>query len=176
VFDMATSGIAGFKARLAAREGQLLPPGLIADAQGRPSTNPRDFVAGGLLLPVGGHKGFGLALMVEVLAGVLTGASFGLDAQVTNGKEGHFFLALDPELFLPGDEFRARMDQLAAQIRASERVEGVEEVLLPGERGQRRAAELRRAGQVPIDAHGWQTLEEVCAALDVPLPGVTAGP
>ena len=148
----------------------MLQPGLIADAAGRPSTDPRDFVAGGLLLPVGGHKGFGLALMVEVLAGVLTGASFGPDAGVTHGKEGHFFLALDPEQFMSAAEFRSRMDDLAAHVKASEHVQGVEEIFLPGERGQRRMADLRRAGEVPIDALGWQTLEQVCASLDVPLP------
>jgi LDH2 family malate/lactate/ureidoglycolate dehydrogenase len=62
------------------------------------------------------------------------------------------------------------MDDLVAHIKASERVEGVEEIFVPGERGQRRAAALRRAGEVPIDAHGWQTLEQVCASVDVPLP------
>jgi LDH2 family malate/lactate/ureidoglycolate dehydrogenase len=170
VFDMATTGIAGFKARLAAREGQMLEPGLIADAAGRPSIDPRDFVGGGLLLPVGGHKGFGLALLVEVLAGVLTGANFGRDAGVTDGKEGHFFLALDPEQFMSAAEFRSRIDDLLAHIKASERVEGVEEVFVPGERGQRRAAALRRADEVPIDPLGWQTLEQVCASIDVPVP------
>ena len=170
VFDMASSGIAGFKARLAAREGQMLEPGLIADASGRPSVDPRDFVAGGLLLPVGGHKGFGLALMVEVLAGVLTGANFGPDAGVTHGKEGHFFLVLDPEQFMSGAEFRSRMDDLVAHVKASEHVQGVEDIFVPGERGQRRMSELRRAGAVPIDAQGWHTLEQVCASVDVPLP------
>jgi LDH2 family malate/lactate/ureidoglycolate dehydrogenase len=170
VFDMATSAIAGFKVRLAARAGRLLDPGLIADAQGRPTLEPNDFLAGGLLLPVGGHKGFGLALMVEVLAGVLTGANFGASASVTQGREGHFVLALDPELFGPRAEFLARMDELVRQVKTGDRADGVDELFVPGERGQRRAAELRRAGWVPLEPIAWRTLGEVCAELGVPLP------
>ncbi|MBV9169161.1 MAG: Ldh family oxidoreductase [Chloroflexi bacterium] len=172
VFDMATTAIAGFKVRLAAREGRQLEPGLIADAQGRPSDDPRDFLQGGLLLPVGGHKGFGLALMVEVLAGVLSGASFGADAGVTNGREGHFFLALNPDVFMTHDEFIQRMDELVRQVKAGERAEGVQELFVPGERGQRRAAELRRSGQVPLDAQGWSTLQEVCGSVDLEPPPI----
>jgi LDH2 family malate/lactate/ureidoglycolate dehydrogenase len=170
VFDMATTAIAGFKVRLAAQEGRELRPGLIADAGGEPTTDPRQFLTGGLLLPVGGHKGFGLALMVEVLAGVLSGASFGAQAGVTNGREGHFVLALDPGLFLAREEFESRMDELVAQVKAGERVAGVDELFVPGERGQRRAADLRRGGQVPVDGLGWRTLTDVCAAVDVRPP------
>ena len=170
VLDMATSAIAGFKVRLAARAGRQVAPGLIANAQGEPTTDPQDFLAGGLLLPFGGHKGFGLALLVEVLAGVLTGASFGAAASVTHGREGHFFLVLDPELFLPREQFTARLDELIGQVKTGARARGTDELFVPGERGQRRAAELRRAGEVPLDAQGWRTLGEVCSALDVPLP------
>jgi LDH2 family malate/lactate/ureidoglycolate dehydrogenase len=171
VFDMATSAIAGFKVRLAARAERQLEPGLIANAQGEPTTDPRDFLNGGLLLPFGGHKGFGMALLVEVLAGVLTGASFGAEASVTHAREGHFLLALDPAQFLPAEQFTQRMDELIRQVKSGERVEGVDELFIPGERGQRRAAELRRSGQVPLDTQGWRTLNELCSALDVPLPG-----
>jgi LDH2 family malate/lactate/ureidoglycolate dehydrogenase len=170
VFDMATSAIAGFKVRLAAREGRRLPPDLIANAQGEPTTDPQDFLNGGLLLPFGGHKGFGMALLVEVLAGVLTGASFGAEASVTHAREGHFFLALDPALFLPAAQFTQRMDELIRQVKSGERVAGTDELFIPGERGQRRAAELRRSGQVPLDTQGWRTLNELCSSLDVPLP------
>jgi LDH2 family malate/lactate/ureidoglycolate dehydrogenase len=170
VFDMATSAIAGFKVRMAARQGRTLDEGLITDALGRPTTEPSDFEAGGLLLPVGGHKGFGLALMVEILAGVLTGARFGKDAGITHGKEGHLFLALDPALFMPLDEFTRRMDELIRHVKSGDRLEGVEEIVVPGERGQRRAAELTRSGRVPLNPIAWSTLADVCSPLGVPLP------
>ena len=170
VFDMATSAIAGYKVRMAAHQGRTLAEGLIMDALGRPTTDPNDYVAGGLLLPAGGHKGFGLALMVEVLAGVLTGAQFGQHAGITHGKEGHFFLAIDPGLFLPREEFTRRMDELVRHVKAGERLEGIAEIVVPGERGQRRAAALTRAGRVPLNAVAWDTLTEVCGSLGVPLP------
>src|SRR4051812_32646362 len=105
VFDMATSAIAGFKVRIMAQQGQPVEEGLVYDAQGRPTTDAADLDRGGSLAPVGGYKGFGLALMVEVLSAVLTGAQFGPNAGVVNGKEGHFFLAIDPEAFMPRAEF-----------------------------------------------------------------------
>jgi LDH2 family malate/lactate/ureidoglycolate dehydrogenase len=170
VFDMATSAIAGFKVRIMAQQGKSVEEGLVYNAEGRPTTDPGDLDRGGSLAPIGGYKGFGLALMVDVLAGVLTGAQFGQNAGVVNGKEGHFFLALDPEIFMPRDEFTSRMDELLTWVKSGEKIEGVEEIVYPGERGQRRAAELTAAGQVPLSAVAWQTLKSICAENGVPLP------
>jgi LDH2 family malate/lactate/ureidoglycolate dehydrogenase len=170
VFDMATSAIAGFKARILAQQGKRVPEGLVYDGQGRPTTDPGDLDRGGSLAPVGGYKGFGLALMVEVLAGVLTGAQFGQNAGVVNGKEGHFFLALNPESFMPRAEFTSRVDELIKWVKSGEKTAGVDEIVVPGERGQRRAAELTRSGQVPLNSVAWSTLSEVCGTLGVPLP------
>jgi LDH2 family malate/lactate/ureidoglycolate dehydrogenase len=170
VFDMATSAIAGFKVRVLAHQGKSVPEGLIVDAAGRPSTDPADFDKGGAVLPVGGYKGFGLALMVEILAGVLTGAWFGADAGVTHGKEGHFFLAMDPGLFIPREQFLQRMDELLTYVKSGERIEGIDEIVYPGERGQRRAAELASSGRVPLNNLAWTTLTDVCSSLGVPLP------
>jgi len=170
VFDMATSALAGFKARILAQQGRSVEEGLVIDAHGRPTTDPGDLDRGGSLAPVGGYKGFGLALMVEILAGVLTGANFGQNAGVTHGKEGHFFLALDPETFMPLGEFTARMNELVRWVKSGERIEDIDEIVYPGERGQRRAAELLAAGRVPLDPVAWRTLEAVCTELGVPLP------
>jgi LDH2 family malate/lactate/ureidoglycolate dehydrogenase len=174
VFDMATSATAGFKVRLAALQGKPLAPGLIVDKDGKETTDPQAFLAGGLLLPVGGehaaHKGYGLAMVVDALAGVLTGAGFARSAGVTHGKEGQFFLALDPQAFLPRDEFLSRMDDQIEQAKSAEPLPGVEEVLVPGERGQRRRRELLERGTLPLGPVTWQTLERTCAQLGVPLP------
>ncbi len=171
VFDMATSAIAGFKVRILAQQGKSVPHGLVFNAEGQSTTDPGDLDRGGSLAPIGGYKGFGLALMVEVLAGVLTGAQFGQNAGVVNGREGHFFMALNPEIFMPRQEFTERMDELLRWVKSGERIEGVDEIVYPGERGQRRAAELTQSGQVPLDAVAWKTLTEVCTAAGVALPG-----
>ena len=170
VFDMATSAIAGFKVRIMAQQRQSVEEGLVYNAEGKPTTDPGDLDRGGSLAPVGGYKGFGLALMVDVLAGVLTGAQFGPNAGVVNGKEGHFFLALNPEIFLPREEFTRRMDELLTWVKSGERIEGVSEIVYPGERGQRRAAELTNSGQVPLNAVAWQTLTAICAETGVAPP------
>jgi LDH2 family malate/lactate/ureidoglycolate dehydrogenase len=170
VFDMATSAIAGFKARILAQQGKSVADGLVFNAEGKSTTDPGDLDRGGSLAPVGGYKGFGLALMVEVLAGVLTGAQFGRNAGVVNGKEGHFFLALNPEIFLPRQEFTSRVDELLQWVKSGQRIEGVDELVYPGERGQRRAAELMQSGEVPLDAVAWRTLSDICGEVGVDAP------
>ena len=176
VFDMATSATAGFKVRLAALAGKAMAPGLILDKEGVPTTDPKQYVDGGLILPMGGehalHKGFGLAQVVDALAGVLTGAQFGRGAAVNQGKEGQFFMAIDPEVFLPRNEFMARMAEQVAQVKAAEPLPGTGEVLVPGERGQRRRRELRERGTVPLGDVTWQTLEKTLGDLGVALPAV----
>ena len=178
IFDMATSATAGFKVRLAALQGNSMAPGLILDAAGQPTTDPAHYVKGGFILPVGGehamHKGFGLALVVDALAGVLTGANFARDAAVNNGKEGQFFLAIDPEIFMPADEYRARMDAVIEQVHDTEKLPGTDDILVPGERGQRRRRQMVEKGGVPLGDVTWQTMEKVCRELGVAMPAVAA--
>jgi LDH2 family malate/lactate/ureidoglycolate dehydrogenase len=112
------------------------------------------------------HKGFGLALFVDALAGVLSG--------VASGAPGTFLWALDVEAFLPRHEFLARMDEQIDQVKQGERLPGVEELLVPGERGQRRYAELTARGVVPLAPASWQMLATSCESLDVPLPADVA--
>jgi len=170
VMDMATSATAGYKVRMAAKEGRRIPEGLIADRDGRPSTDPNDFVNGGLILPAGGHKGFGLAMVVDTLAGVLTGAGFAQSGGVTNGKCGQFFWALDVEMFMPQAEFLARVDEQIDQIKAGKLAAGVSEVLVPGERGQRRCRELQQSGHVPLNAVAWEVLADECRRAGISAP------
>jgi LDH2 family malate/lactate/ureidoglycolate dehydrogenase len=127
-FDVATSVVAGGKIDLAAAEGDAIPAGWGVDAAGRPTTDARAAAAGGLALPLGApaapHKGFGLALVLEALAGVLAGARFGRQhtVEVEDGPlpwdEGHFFLAFDPGLLMPIAEFKRRMDAFIRDVRS----------------------------------------------------------
>jgi LDH2 family malate/lactate/ureidoglycolate dehydrogenase len=167
VFDIATTVVAMQKVRVAAEERTPMPEGLIFDNLGLPTTDAQAFFAGGTLAPLGSphvpHKGFGLALFVEALSGVLTGS---------DDAPGNFLWALDPEAFLPRDEFEARVGALIDRIKGGERAPGVDELVLPGERGERRHREAVAEGIVRIEQAGWQILSAACADLQVPLPAV----
>ena len=174
VFDIATTVVAMQKVRVAAEEGTPMPEGLIFDRSGLPTTDAAAFFEGGSLASLGSphaaHKGFGLALLVDALSGVLSGAGFGQG--VATAAPGNFLWALDPEAFMPRADFEARMNALIAQIRGGERAPGVDELVLPGERGERRHRELSERGVVSVEQAGWQILTAACEALDVPLPQV----
>jgi LDH2 family malate/lactate/ureidoglycolate dehydrogenase len=172
VFDIATTVVAMQKVRVAAEEGESIPDGLIFDRLGLPTTDPAAFLEGGLLAPLGSphapHKGFGLALLIDVLGGVLSGAGFGQG--VATGAPGNFLWALDVQAFLPREEFLGRMDALIDQVKHGERAPGVDELVVPGERGERRHRELSARGVVPLEPAGWQILASACEALGVLLP------
>jgi len=151
VLDMALSEAALGKIRLAAAEGREIPPTWATDSEGRPTTDAEAAIAG-LLLPAAGHKGYGLALMVDVLCGVLSGGAFGAavsglyaDTSVPNDC-AHFFLALDAARCFGGDAeaFAARVAALSDEVTAPPTAPGVERLLVPGQlEAERRAAALR---------------------------------
>jgi ureidoglycolate dehydrogenase (NAD+) len=171
LFDMATSALAGSTVRQSIEAGAVLPEGLAIDADGKPITDPRK-VDEGALLPFGGAKGFGLSLMVEILAGVLTGAGvadgvasmykeFGRD-----GGNGHLLIAIDISKWMPIEAFHQRLDMLLGLVKSSN---PVDEVLFPGEVRWRNLAESEKNG-IEIDAAVWTALKPYCAAAGVPMP------
>lgn len=174
VYDVATTAVAGNKLLLAKKRGDtVIPDGWANDERGRPTTDPAAASVRHLQW-FGGHKGFGLAVLVEVLAGVLTGSSFGRTehtASPAHGPDrvakGFVFLALDPERFLPGGDFGARVDTLVRDIRASEPAEGVERVLVPGQLEHERRAERERDG-IPLPAALRDEINRHAADLGVP--------
>jgi LDH2 family malate/lactate/ureidoglycolate dehydrogenase len=176
VLDVATTVMSRQKVRVAAQRGTPMPGGVIFDRAGRPITDPNTFLDGGLLAPLGTphapYKGFGLALLVDALSGVLSGAGFAQG--VADSAPGNFLWALDVEAFLPREEFLERMDAQLDQIKQGERLPGVEELLVPGERGQRRYLDLTARGIVPLAPASWQLLATSCESLAVPLPTVLA--
>ncbi|WP_218004621.1 Ldh family oxidoreductase [Microtetraspora niveoalba] len=174
VLDMALSEAALGKIRLAGQEGREIPPTWATDAEGRPTTDPAAAIAG-MLLPAAGHKGFGLALVVDVLTGVLSGGAFGqgvrglyADTSVPNDC-AHFFLALDVAAFGDPDEFAGRLARLTGEVTGSPTAPGVDRVLLPGQiEAERRAAAL--AGGVPIGASVLDALRRTAADVGAALP------
>ncbi|MDG2382357.1 MAG: Ldh family oxidoreductase [Pirellulaceae bacterium] len=137
LLDIAMSVAPRGKIALQVREGKSLENDWILDHLGQPSMKLEDLAAG-LGVPIGGHKGYGLAFVMEILSGVLSGAGFGLDHRKQDGKKtphdfGQFFLAFDPELFMPAEQFRSRVDEMIKQAKSAKKMEGVDEILVPGE-------------------------------------------
>jgi L-2-hydroxycarboxylate dehydrogenase (NAD+) len=138
VLDMACSVMARGKLKFAAQRGESIPEGLALDRQGRPTTDGAEAFEG-MVLPMGGVKGAGLSMLMEVLCGVFTGAAFG--GEVRNpftGLEGpqgtgHFFMALKADLFMPLETFETRMQTLARRVKKQPRARGFDEILMPGE-------------------------------------------
>jgi ureidoglycolate dehydrogenase (NAD+) len=141
VLDMATSAAAGGKVYAATQRGEPIPGDWLIGPDGRPTTDGRLYPLTAALAPMAGHKGYGIALLIEVLSGVLTGAGvtkgvgswiFGDPARPTN--HGAAFLAIDIGSIVPRDVYASRVEALIREIHAAPTADGVDRVLLPGER------------------------------------------
>jgi LDH2 family malate/lactate/ureidoglycolate dehydrogenase len=169
VLDMATSVVAGGKLDVARSKGQSIPLGWARDKDGNPTTDPVAARAGSLEA-VGDYKGYGMAVMLDVLAGVLSGGRFGgmlgieagrgveAGAPPARGEMGQFFMTFNVERFMPLEMFKARMDELIDQIHASPKAPGVDRIYVAGEIEHGLQSE-RLAQGLPIE-------ESVLAALD----------
>jgi L-2-hydroxycarboxylate dehydrogenase (NAD+) len=156
VLDMATTVAAYGKVKAKAKRGESMPEGWMIDRQGRPLLDPTR-AHEGFLLPIGGHKGYGLALIVGLLAGTLNGAAMGHDVvdfnqdHTTPTNTGQAIVVIDVNAFGEPATFKQAVDKLARDIRDSERMPGVERIWLPGEQSHARRAEYASAG-IPIAA------------------------
>jgi LDH2 family malate/lactate/ureidoglycolate dehydrogenase len=155
ILDMATTIVSYGTVKKYALRGAPMPEGWFVNAKtGAPITDPNR-TAEGLLLPVGGYKGSGLAIMLGLLGGVLNGAAFGRevvdfnadDASATN--TGHFMVAIDFKRFVPLASFMAETDRHLRDLRASKRMPGVAEIRMPGDRRRECRIERQRDG-VPL--------------------------
>lgn len=141
ILDMSPSVAARGKIRKAARRSEKIPEGYALDAEGRPTTDPEAALAGGVVLPIGGPKGSGLAMMMDIFGGLMSGAAFagGVNDQYKNLDEpqnvGHWFLVFRPEVFLDDgmDELKSRMDTLIQRVRDCDKAAGVERIYTSGE-------------------------------------------
>lgn len=174
VLDMALSEASMGKIRLAAQQGGEIPATWATDADGLATTDA-EAALDGLLMPMGGHKGYGLALVVDILTGVLSGGGYGshvkglyADTSVPNDCS-HAFLALDVAAFGDVDAFAGRLADLAAQITGSPRAPGVERLLMPGQSEAERFAAAQAAGVVDVEASVLDRLHATAVELDVVL-------
>jgi L-2-hydroxycarboxylate dehydrogenase (NAD+) len=172
VLDMATTVAAYGKVKAKAARGEMMPEGWMIDREGKPLTDPRR-ANEGFLLPIGGYKGYGLALVVGLLAGTLNQAAMGKDvidfnrdaASATN--TGQAIVAIDPAAFGDVAQFKAAVDTLIRDLRASERMPGVDRIRMPGEQSHARSVEQRKEG-IAIAASLMQTLDRLAEELEIP--------
>ena len=172
VLDMATTVAAYGKVKAKAARGEAMPEGWMVDREGKPLTDPRR-AAEGFLLPIGGYKGYGLALVVGLLAGTLNGAAMGRDVIDFNAdaetatNTGQAIVAIDPSAFGDVAAFKAAVDKLIRDLRNSERMPGVEHIFMPGEQSHARAVRQKKEG-IAIAPSLMQTLDRLAEQLDIP--------
>ena len=154
VLDMATTVAAFGKVKTKAQRGETMPEGWMVDRDGKPLTDPKR-MNDGFLLPIGGYKGYGMALVFGILAGTLNGAAMGRDVIDFNADDasatntGQAVLAIDVSAFDDLTNFKRRIDELSRDIRSSERMKGFERIFLPGEQSHQRFSERTRGG-IPV--------------------------
>ena len=156
-YDIAMSTVAMGKVAMAADEGKRIPLGWMLDREGNPTTDPWSYANGGTMVPFGGYKGYGLSMMVESLAGILSGAALLKDIHAWNkdpetcGNVGHCFLSIDPGRINPGFDVAKRAEEMICQLRGHRRSPGVEHIYFPGEIEQNREREAQQKGiELPL--------------------------
>jgi LDH2 family malate/lactate/ureidoglycolate dehydrogenase len=156
VLDMATTVAAYGKVKAKAKAGEMMPEGWMIDRQGQPLLDPNRSNEG-FLLPIGGHKGYGLALIVGLLAGTLGGGAMGRDVidfnadHVSVTNTGQAILVIDLAAFGDPQDFKHAVDKLVRDLRGAERLPGVERIWLPGEQSHQRRQQYAASG-IPLSA------------------------
>lgn len=156
ILDIAMSVAARGKMRKAAEKGEPIPEGWALDADGSPTTDPEKGLAG-YVLPIGGHKGYGLALMVDVLAGALSGGAVSTEVNSLFQQRdrpqrvSHFFIAIDPAKTIGTEAYLDRIETLCALMKTTEPFDAESPVLVPGEIEAQRMQERCEAG-IPMES------------------------
>lgn len=170
VLDAAFSGSSHGKIRVYQQKRLSIPPSWAFDVNGKPTTDAGEAIEG-LLQPIGGYKGVGLAVVTGVLSSLLSGASYGdelgnmIDGPKA-GHDGHFFLAINIAAFEDPDTFKSRVDSLIRQIQTSRRMEGVEQLYIPGGLEAETEKDYRERG-IPLDEETINGLRRVADELRI---------
>jgi L-2-hydroxycarboxylate dehydrogenase (NAD+) len=171
VLDMATTVAAYGKVKTKAQRGETMPVGWMMDREGKPLTDPKR-ANEGFLLPIGDYKGYGLALIIGLLAGTLNRAAMGKDVVDFNADDttptntGHAIVAISIEAFGGVEEFKRSVDVLVRDLRASKRLPGVDRVWLPGEQSHAKRADNLQNG-VPMPAALAASLKQLAVELKI---------
>lgn len=167
VLDMALTMSGKGMMRWYARENREMPDNWALTPAGQVTTDPNAAMRGPLL-PIGEYKGYGLSLFTDVLAGVMTGALFGLDVfqDDQNFDVGHMMIAIDPAALMPPDEYNRRLDELVRQVKGAPPINPARPILLPGEVEFRRRS-LRQTAGIPVSRETVAGLRELAADIGV---------
>lgn len=171
VLDMATTVAAYGKVKTAAQRGETMPEGWMIDKQGHPLTDPKR-ADEGFLLPIGGAKGYGLALIFGILAGTLNGAAFGRNVvdfnadSKTTTNTGQFIIAINVAAFMDVDHFKRQVDEVIGTMKSSPTLPGFDEVRLPGELSWKIYTERSKQG-IPMHPSLYDNLKLLSQELGV---------
>ncbi|MBA7531307.1 putative oxidoreductase YjmC [subsurface metagenome] len=174
VLDMAMSKVSGGKVRLAAKNNQKIPQDWIIDPQGKKTDDPNNLAKGGALLPFGEYKGYGLAVMIEILVGILTGAGRLHEVKswlkTSNAPiyTGHCFIAINIENFISLESFKERLDWVVKELKSSPLAKGFKGIFVPGEIEFEIERRRRKEG-IPISEEIWKDLKGLSKTYHEPL-------
>ncbi len=174
LLDMATTTVAKNKIVKAAALGEpSIPAGWAMDSDGVPTQDTTKALRG-LLMPLGGYKGSGLGMMVEILCAVLSGGAMSTDVGGLHIKDrtmdtSHSFIAVDVGRFMPLEDFQARMERLVTGVKSTYPAHGFDEVLVAGD-PEWRIEEIRRRGGIPIEASVWKPLQALAREVGISIP------
>ena len=160
VLDMATAAIAYYGLVEAVTEGGEIPGDMAYDASGKPTTSPAEAIKGAIRSFDRGYKGSALGMIVEIMAGPLAGASFSGQSD-SKGNWGHMMFAIDPDLLGDREEFLANVEKMIVKVKSTKRLPGVDEILVPGERGSRTVRESLENGEIDIEDNLLEELRKV---------------
>jgi uncharacterized oxidoreductase len=171
VWDISTSVIAEGKIKVALNKGVPVPDGSIIDSQGRPTNDPKVFYGPppGAILPFGGHKGYGLGIVAEVLAGALTGGGCS-NPGATRLTNGMLTILLDPKLFQSEEDFNAEVNRFIAYVKSSAKASPTSEILMPGEPEEKTRARRTQNG-IELDETTWGQIQATARSLNVDVAG-----
>lgn len=168
--DIALSNVAALKVIMAQEKGQAIPDTWLVDGDGLPTTDASKFPKEASLQPMGAHKGYGLAVLVEILASVITGAgllseiaSWNLDLSSTNNA-GHAFIAIDVSKMIPAEVFTERINQMATELKNGPKAKGAKKIFLPGEMEWDKRSAALESGELEITdamAESYRKLSEL---------------
>ena len=152
--------------RIAFRKGEKIPTGWVLDKEGRPTNDPADLYNGGVLQTFGDYKGYSLSILVDVLAGILSGLDTPIFPNYKILYNGVFVLVIEPTFFRPGADYKASVDYLFHAIKNALPAEGMQGALIPGE-PETACKAIRDKTGVSIDDNTMREIREIAASLGV---------
>jgi uncharacterized oxidoreductase len=167
ILDISTCAIAEGKVRVALNKGVTVPDNCLLDGQGKPTNDPKAFYGPppGAILPFGGHKGYGLSVIVEMLAGAMTGGSCS-NPETKHVSNNMFTILMDPGFFQDSEEFSGEVARFIAYVKSAAKADPRVDILMPGEPEERTKANRLESG-IELDDKTWDQLVDTCRSVGI---------